>query len=135
MTQQKPSWLLIAFVANFLVIGVPYWRGPYREVRLSTTLTGPALPVVGVASLVLCARGASGFWTAVIVAGAAVPAAVLARVSVDTQRDPASHNLWPFEVMIALVVGLFPALGGAIVGRILARLTNAPTARPGSDRA
>lgn len=96
---------------------------------------GPGLLVVGLAALVLRARGAARFWTAAIVTGAAVPAAVLARVLVDTQRDPTSHNLWPFEIVIALGVGLFPAVSGAIVGSLFAKLTHSATARSGSDRA
>jgi hypothetical protein len=135
MAQQNPSWLLIAFISAFLVIGVPYWLVPYREVSLPTTLMGPGLFAVGLAALVLRARGAARFWTAAIVAGAAVPAAVFARVTVDTLRDLTSHNLWPFEIVIALGVGMFPAVSGAIAGSLLAKLTNAATARSGSDRA
>lgn len=35
---------------------------------------------------------------------------VVARLVVDTRRDPTSHNLWPFEVLIAAAVAL-AALG------------------------
>ena len=51
--------------------------------------------------------------------GAAVPAAVWARVVVETAKDPTSHNLWPFEIAIAMVVGMACALIGAIAGGVI----------------
>jgi hypothetical protein len=47
---------------------------------------------------------------------AAVPVAVIAfvvlRIIIDTARDPTSHNLWPFEIIIfgAVAVGIIGAL-------------------------
>jgi hypothetical protein len=47
---------------------------------------------------------------------AAIPAAVIAfavlRILVDTARDPTSHNLWPFEIIIfgAVAVGIIGVL-------------------------
>ena len=47
---------------------------------------------------------------------AAIPAAVIAfvvlRILVDTARDPSSHNLWPFEIIIfgAVAVGIIGVL-------------------------
>mgnify|MGYP003694776637 CR=1 FL=1 len=47
---------------------------------------------------------------------AAVPVTVIAfvalRIVVDTARDPTSHNLWPFEIIIfgAVAVGIIGAL-------------------------
>lgn len=37
-------------------------------------------------------------------------------------RDPTSHNLWPFEVAIAWVVGFAGAGPGALLGSGLRRL-------------
>jgi hypothetical protein len=42
---------------------------------------------------------------------------VLGRVVVETFRDPTSHNLWPFEIIIAAVVGFAVACVGALLGR------------------
>jgi hypothetical protein len=35
----------------------------------------------------------------------------IANVLRDTSRDPTSHNLWPFEVFFAAVIGLIPGAG------------------------
>lgn len=41
---------------------------------------------------------------------------VAARVVFDTRRDPTSHNLWPFEVLLAAAVALV-ALGLLYLGQ------------------
>jgi len=46
----------------------------------------------------------------------AAPAAIWASVEVECAQDPTSHNLWPFEVGIALGVGGLCALAGALPG-------------------
>jgi len=38
----------------------------------------------------------------------------------EVVKDPTSHNLWPFEVMIALIVGLTSAAAGTLIGRLIA---------------
>jgi peptidoglycan/LPS O-acetylase OafA/YrhL len=40
---------------------------------------------------------------------------VAVRIVFDTRRDPTSHNLWPFEVLIAAAVAL-AALGLLVLG-------------------
>jgi hypothetical protein len=40
----------------------------------------------------------------------------LLRVIVGVTADPTSHNLWPFEVILACVVGLGVSLSGALLG-------------------
>jgi hypothetical protein len=59
----------------------------------------------------------------ILVVGAAVPAPILARIVVDTTKDPTSHNLWPFEVIIAAVIGALCSSAGALIGSLLAPLS------------
>jgi len=109
----------LVFLAGFLVVGVPYWRIPYNKATSASIMVGAIL--IGVIALI--ARiVVSGRLSRIVLAGAgAVPAAVMARVVVDTMRDPTSHNLWPFEAVIALVVGLAGAVPGALVGSAIRR--------------
>lgn len=51
---------------------------------------------------IACAFNAASFWKSVAIVGASVPVAVLFRIAVETTADPTTHNLWPFEVIIAL---------------------------------
>jgi len=110
--------LVAAFVAGFFGVGYPYWQIPYNKVSLPNTLYGLGLVVVGIAAAAARALGKARFLAVIFVVGAAVPAAVLARVAMETTKDPTSHNLWPFEVVIAAIVGLVCSLGGALVGSL-----------------
>ena len=49
------------------------------------------------------------------------PAAVFARVIYDVARDSTTHNLWPFEIVLALGPGLLAGLAGAIAGALMVR--------------
>ncbi len=122
MIHTKRNWLPFAFVSSFLVVGIPYWSIPYNKVTLPSTLMGPALFAVPFVALMVHAYGGASFWSAVHIVGASVPAAVLARVIVETVKDPTSHNLWPFEIIIALFVGFPCALAGAFAGSLVAKL-------------
>ncbi len=89
-------WLAAAFVAGFLTVGYPYWQIPYARVSLPDTLYGAGLLVVGVLAFAARAFGKARFLTVIFVVGAAVPAAVLSRVAVDTASDPPRiiYGLW-----------------------------------------
>ena len=114
-------WLAAAFVAGFFVIGPPYWQIPYAKVSLPSTLYGPGLVVIGLLAAVARVFGKARLRAVVFVVGAAVPAPILARIVVETTKDPTSHNLWPFEGIIAAMIGALCSLGGALAGSLLAR--------------
>jgi hypothetical protein len=111
---------------EFLVSGIPWWLAPYNRFSFSTP-TG----ILGTLAFLGIAAWASG-WTrlglskATLAAGAAVPCAVMARVIVDTLRDPTSHNLWPLEVVMMAVLGFGAAFAGALAGRLLRRGLGTP---------
>ncbi|MBP1771118.1 MAG: hypothetical protein H6P99_281 [Holophagaceae bacterium] len=114
-------WLTCSGAA-FLAAGLPWWTAPYNRFSLSHPLA-----ILGCLAFVLIAAWAAG-WTPLglgrgtLAAGAAVPAAVMVRVLVDTMKDPTSHNLWPFEVVIAGMFGLGLAFAAALLGRLFRRL-------------
>ena len=115
----RKHWWKPGFTLAFFTVGLPYWLIPYGKLNLPGALLGPGLVVVLAAAAL--ARGYSGksFLRSVAVMGSAVPAAVLARVIVDVVRDPTSHNLWPFEIVIAMLVGAAAAVAGALLGSLL----------------
>ena len=112
--------LLWSFLVGFLVVGVPYWRIPYNKAT-SSAVTGGAI-LIGVIALIARVLIEARFSRVVLVLAAAVPAAVMARVVVDTMRDPTSHNLWPFELVIAFMVGLAGTVPGTLLGSVLRRM-------------
>ena len=112
-------WLVAAFVVSFFAVGFPYWQIPYAKVSLPNTLYGPGLLVVGVLAAAVRAFGKGRLLAVIIAAGAAVTSPILlARVAVDTAKDPTSHNLWPFEFIIAAVIGVLCSSAGALVGSL-----------------
>jgi hypothetical protein len=118
----KPRFLglLWSFLVGFLVVGVPCWRIPYNKATSSAVMGGAVL--IGVIALIARVLIEARFSRVVLVLAAAVPAAVMARVVVDTMRDPTSHNLWPFELVIAFMVGLAGTVPGTLLGSVLRRM-------------
>jgi hypothetical protein len=58
--------------------------------------------------------------------------AVVARIVVDVSVDPTAHNLWPFEVLGALVIACV-ALGVVQLLRLLSRRWGGRPDAPASD--
>lgn len=111
-------WLAAAFVAGFFTVGIPYWQVPYAKVALPNTLYGTGLLVVGLLAAAARAFGKARLLAVILVVGAAVPGPILARIAVDTTKDPTSHNLWPFEFIIAAVLGALCSSAGALAGNL-----------------
>ena len=118
MNVRAVVWLVAAFAISFFAIGLPYWQIPYTKVSLPSTLYGTGLIVVGVLAAAARAVGKARLLGVILAVGAAVPAPILARIAVDTEKDPTSHNLWPFELVIAAVIGVLVSATGALVGSV-----------------
>ena len=118
MTRSSPAWLLIAFLIAFIGVGFRYWQITYSQVSLPDSLYGPGLVAVGVVALLARAFGLGRFWKVWLLIATTVPLAVLIRVIVETSTDPTSHNLWPFEVVIAAALGLACSLVGTLLGSL-----------------
>ena len=112
-------WVAVACAVVMLVTYAPRVDAGGQ---LPNALLGFGLWFVALAACVARWRLGLGLLPAAVAAGAGVPLAVMGKVAWDVARDPTSHNLWPFEVAIALAVGAIPALAGAIGGWVLSRL-------------
>ena len=105
----------IGFGAALIAVGVPYWLIPYSKLNLPNALLGPSLIVVIAAAAISCAIGSASFRKSVAIVGASTPTVVLLRVVADVAGNPTTHNLWPFELVIAsLLSGACSAVGGAM---------------------
>lgn len=117
------SWLVPTTLASLLAIGLPYWLTPYRALNLPDQLfPGVLLAAACAAGLVACSMRAGKVIASL---GATAPAAVWLRVVADTLRDPGSHNLWPLEMLIAMLAGGSCVTLGALAGLVLRRLRRA----------
>jgi hypothetical protein len=120
--------LLVAVALSLLAVGVPYWQIPYAALSLPNALLGVGLLVPLLAAAAIRVVAGVPFLAAVGV-GLAVPCVVALRVVADVMGDPSSHNLWPFEVILASVVGLAVSVCGALLGGVV-RLLFSPAAPP-----
>jgi hypothetical protein len=116
MKSDSPGALILAFTVALMSVGIPYWIIPYNQVNLPSALLAPGLLVVAIAALLLCMCRVASFWKTTLVMASSPAAVVMLRVLVDATRDPTSHNLWPLEVVIAMIVGVATALPGAVLG-------------------
>lgn len=115
------KWIPIAgFIASVVVVGIPFWLQPYSQVNLPNSLYGPGLLLLVCSAAAARACEATTFWKSVAIVAASLPAVVMLRVGVETVMDPTSHNLWPFELIIAGMLGFTCALAGGLAGLILA---------------
>lgn len=115
-------WLVGAFLVAFLAVGIPFWQVPYAKVSIPNTLMAPGLFMVALGAALVRFAGKHSFLASLLIVALAVPATVMARVVIETSTNPTSHNLWPFEVGFAWLVGLLASLVGVMVGSIPAFL-------------
>ena len=111
-------WLAAAFSAAFLAAGSRLWPGSYQE-YLSRGGTQKLVAVIAIVALLVAALSNLGILRERLAVGCRLPAAVFARVFVDGIQDPTSHNLWPFEVILALILGMAAAWPAALVGAVV----------------
>jgi len=111
--------LVGGFVASALAIGLPYMGIPYSSADVPGSLvTWGMLVLFGMAAAMCLANRASFLATSATLL-MVTPLIVMIRVIRDTALDPTSHNLWPFEVVIAVFLGGIVVLAGATVGTVL----------------
>ncbi|PZO08046.1 MAG: hypothetical protein DCF27_09795 [Lysobacteraceae bacterium] len=132
MKSKLLAQVFLAFVLAFLALGIEYWPIPYSKASLPNSLYGAGLAFVFAVAVALRFFSKATFFQTLGAIGLAAPAMVMARVAVETSRDPTSHNLWPLEIIIAMGVGFSVAFAGALLGGLLTRLFK-PSAAPGID--
>jgi hypothetical protein len=119
----------LLFGVAFVVAALLYWPTFEARTNLPDALYGAPLAVAALTALVDAYLSRRPFARSLWIGAAVLPAAVFARVVYDGLRDPTSHNLWPFEIAIAIGVGLPAALAGAALGWLALRVTG----RGGAD--
>lgn len=114
-----------------IAIGAEYWVGPYNQVNLPNGLFTFGLLALGIAAVVLHALQPERWRSTVPLLALAPVATVLVRIVMDVSRDPTTHNLLPFEIVIAAFVGGVVSLSGTALGWLVARVVGPPRASAG----
>jgi len=120
MKHDNSHSLYLSAIVSFLAVGIPYWLISYSEVNLLSALLTPFLILVVLSALLVRMYTNLSFWRITSVIGLSVVAAIIIRVLFEVAQDSTSHNLWPFEVMIALIVGFTSAAVGTLLGSLIA---------------
>lgn len=113
---------IAAFFLCFFAVGIPFWIIPYSQVNLPNAFYGMGVVVVFIVAVLLSATSQTNFSRALLVPGLAFPAVLMVRVVIEGFIDPSRHNLWPFALIIALVMGIAVSGAGAFVGWLAARV-------------
>jgi len=116
--QIRPAYI-VAFTISFLAIGLPFWFTPYDSVTLPNTLITPLLVVVCLAAILLHTLTDCSFQKNLHLVASVLPAVVLIRVIFEGISYPTSHNLWPFELIIATLIGYAVALPSVLIGSFI----------------
>lgn len=121
-----PLRVAIAVLAGLLACGLPLWPIPYSKVSMPGNPSPLAWLLLGSLAGLLAGHLLRPGWRVpwLAVAGGFV-LAVLGRIVVETGRDPTSHNLWPFEVVIVGFFGVVSGLAGVAIARGLQRVGGA----------
>ncbi len=115
MTSGKILYLSVAFLVCCLAIGIPYWQTPYEKLSLPDSLYAPGLLLAFICAIVFCAYNTRFVWSAAVF-GLCAPVVVATRIILDVSRDATSHNLFPFELAIAVMLGFLISGIGAMLG-------------------
>jgi hypothetical protein len=109
------------FAVGFVISAFLYWPALDMKKNLPDALYGMPIALAALTTLADSWFSRRPFGQSLWVGAALLPAVVFARVMFDVMQDPTSHNLWPFEIAIAIGVGLPAALVGAALGWLLLR--------------
>jgi hypothetical protein len=121
-TQRKWPWLIGAFALCFFAGGPIVWTGSYVD-YLEMGFPWGILLLMAVASLFLSWVVGVGIVAGALAVASALPTIVFTRVVLDGVQDPSSHNLWPFEIVMAVGLALITTFPFAAVGTLLRRIT------------
>ena len=95
-------------------VGTSVFFGGFMLLMLALGLAGMGLPL-------WCAWKWRGRWRLAAAVPAGVVVFVVLRIVIDTARDPTSHNLWPFEVLM-VGTGALVAIGALKLMRRMMRV-------------
>ena len=113
----------------FFAGGAIWWSGSYQD-YLNGSFRWGTIPLLAGASLFLSWMIGVGIVPSAVTVGSTFPAVIFARVVLDGMEDPTNHNLWPFEVAIAVGLGMVMTFPSAALGWLLRRVTHGGHAEP-----
>ncbi len=115
MNNRVRNTIIVGF--GFLAAGLILWPIPYNKVSM---LSSPYLWEWAIAGAAAGLMGRLTMRQPIVLIASMIAVgfccATLVRVIFETIIDPTSHNLWPFEIGIAVFIGFPSGLLGALLG-------------------
>ncbi len=121
---QLPREVIIPFaglVVGAVICSLPYLLYSAQFPPLDITALALMLASTGLAVM----RPSEKWWCGIAV-GAGILVPIVTIIGIDLQRDPTSHNLFPFEIIFGLAFAMPGALLGAWLGGFIGRVATAP---------
>jgi hypothetical protein len=100
-----------------LLAAIPYVMNTHRALHPLPLWTTPALLFLAALGLGTYRPTTAARWGAAI--GSALPCWVIVNIVVDSARDATSHNLFPIEIIFAVVAALPASFLGAYAGTLV----------------
>lgn len=120
---KEPSNLYILLIA-LLASGFTYWFIPYKQVNLLETyflIRWINISIfTGLLGVLLFKRP---MIQASLMTSLGFLVAVFGRIIIEVIQDPTDHNLWPFEIILALILSFPTALLGALLATFFRKKT------------
>lgn len=116
-------WASVACsVGGCVAMGLSYWSLPYNRVNLPNGLFTPGLVLLAISAIALQFHAPRRWLSTFPILAMAPVGTILVRVVLDGMRDASTHNLLPFEIILAGIVGGLSVAIGMGIGWILRRL-------------
>jgi hypothetical protein len=119
--------VLLVAALTAAALAVPYWSSSYASVSDDGIFAWFWLVELALflGTVFAGCLSHARLWTVMAVMLACVPVAVMGRVVMDTAADPTSHNLWPFEVVLSMIISIPAICVGGLLAWAIRRTTRA----------
>ena len=95
---------ILCGLIGVLLCGIPLWIVDYQHYQLNSIHFKASCAAFGVIALLLFIFTSHRFKEIFLFAAIAHLAALFIKIIQDCIPDPTNHNLWPFEIAIALII-------------------------------
>lgn len=118
------SWLWwgLAFLLGLLGGGIPILLTTDYEFKSGLLLTWMAVLFLFATIIGIAQPHRAWRWGIAVALG--LPVAVILKIIIDSMQDPKLHNLFPFEIIIALFVAVPSSFAGTYFGALSRKLFN-----------